>query len=63
MQTYFEISTLGGEASYDLYIWILNSCLEFSPFSLAGIQSQAVIHDSREGSCVINSDYTLADFK
>jgi hypothetical protein len=61
-KTFFEITAGEGGVSYDLYIWILKNCLEFSPFALQTIESQAVIYDSREGRSVIDSEYTLADF-
>jgi hypothetical protein len=61
-KTYFEITAGEDGVSYDFYIWILKNCLEFSPFALQTIESQAVIYDSREGRSVIDSDYTLADF-
>ena len=61
-KTLFEITAGEDGVSYDLYIWILKNCLEFSPFALQTIESQAIIYDSSEGRSVINSEYTLADF-
>jgi hypothetical protein len=62
-QPYLEVRTGSDEGvSFDMYLWILKCCLEFSHFALEKIDAYAAIDDSSEGRSVLHSEYSLADF-
>lgn len=57
-----QIETGEDDITFDLYMWILKSCLEYPPFALKTITSRAVVYDSKYGRSFYESEYTLSDF-